>query len=175
MNVYRPFNPQNDQTQKDFFDTQLALIQNNVTENTIILGDFNLDQLKAHDLTYSHKNYFEALNVCLNHLNLIQMVTFETWSRTINNVVCSSVIDHIYIKDPTKIGTIYPISPPFGDHLLIIIETSIKKSPKADLLRRNWKNYTPAQLNEIIQDTDWNIEFDIVQAYWNKFECKLID
>ena len=51
MKVYRPFNPQNDQTQKDFFDTQLALIQNNVTENTIILGDFNLDQLKAHDLT----------------------------------------------------------------------------------------------------------------------------
>ena len=30
--VYQPFNPQNDQTQKDFFDTQLALIQKNVTE-----------------------------------------------------------------------------------------------------------------------------------------------
>ena len=47
MNVYRPFNPQNAQTQRDFFDTQLAIIKNNFTENTIILGDFNLDQLKV--------------------------------------------------------------------------------------------------------------------------------
>ena len=139
MNVYRPFNPQNAQTQRDFFDTQLAIIKNNLTENTIILGDFNLDQLKANDLTYSHKNYFAALNECFNPLYLLQMVTFETWSRTINNVVCSSTIDHIYVKDPTKINTIYPITPPFGDHSIIIAEIQIKKAPKADLYRRNGK------------------------------------
>ena len=103
------------------------------------------------------------------------MVTFETWSRTINNAVCSSAIDHIYIKDPTKISSTYPITPPFGDHLIIIIETTIKKAPKTDLYRRNWRNYTPAKLNEAIRGTDWNIEFDSVQAYWNEFERKLIE
>ena len=175
INIYRPFNPVNGMTQKDFFEAQLAIIKDNFTTNSIILGDFNLDQSKILDHTYSHKNYFTSLNDCFSHLNLIQLVKFETWSRIINNVVITSTIDHVYVKDPTKITSVYPIIAPFGDHKLIMVETMTNKSPEIDVFRRNWKNYTPIKLANLLHKTDWQINFDSVQAYWNAFESKLIE
>ena len=47
--IYRPFNP-TDVTQKQFFDAQLEFIKQNTNHNTIVLGDFNLDHRKKHDI-----------------------------------------------------------------------------------------------------------------------------
>ena len=46
INLYRTFNPQNGQTQKQFFEAQILSITNLITPNTILLGDFNLDHKK---------------------------------------------------------------------------------------------------------------------------------
>ena len=105
-----------------FFKYQLEIIKSNTTPTTIIVGDFNLDQTKLYDLTFMHRNYFNSLKEKFTPLNLIQLVKFPTWSRTINNAVCTSTIDHMYTKDPTSIKAIYLINPPFGDHIAVIIE-----------------------------------------------------
>jgi hypothetical protein len=42
-NIYRCFNPSNNLSQREFFIYQLGLISNAYSNNTILLGDFNLD------------------------------------------------------------------------------------------------------------------------------------
>ena len=44
VNQYRTSSPQANQMQKDSFITQKALIYNVITNKTILLGDFKLDQ-----------------------------------------------------------------------------------------------------------------------------------
>ena len=175
INMYRPFTPPNDQTQKQFFDSQLLILKNNITSNTIVLGDLNLDQAKILDLNYSHKNYFNSLIENLEPHNLIQMVNFPTWSRVINNMYCSSIIDHVYIKDPTLIRAIYPIIPPFGDHCVVVTEIKSKQEKKPNTFRRNWSKYNKAILIEHLNKTNWQINHDCVQSYWNCLESKLIE
>ena len=112
INLYRTFSPQTNQTQKDFFITQMALVSNAITKNTVLLGDFNLDHKKRFDVTYSHKNYFAILNLIIEQNNLTQIITFDTWSRIINNVKHSSVIDHIYTNGLVNtINLIYDTPP----------------------------------------------------------------
>ena len=69
----------------------------------------------------------------------------------------------------------YPVTPPFGDHQLIIFSIPSKKSPVPKTYRRNWATYSPQNLLLRLQEVDWNIQFDGVQAYWNSFESKLIE
>ena len=42
INVYRSFNPPNNQTQREHFDSLLNLLNANITNNTVMIGDFNL-------------------------------------------------------------------------------------------------------------------------------------
>ena len=58
---------------------------------------------------------------------------------------------------------------------MIVIETLIKQALKPDALRCNWRNCTPAKLQSLLQETNWQINYDSVQAYWNTVECKLIE
>lgn len=130
INLYRPFNPLNNLNQIQFFEKQLDIIKSNFTSSTIVVGDFNLDQNKLFDISYSHKNYFTLLTETFTHLELIQLVRFPTWSRTINNAVCQSTLDHVYTKDPTIVKSIYPINAPFGDHVVVIMELNLKQTKK---------------------------------------------
>ena len=98
ITMYRPFNPQSVHTQKEFFDLQLQIVKSNINRNTIFLGDFNVDQRKNLGPQYGHKLYFESLRNAFKQHNLIQIVTFNTLSRVINNTIKSSTIDHIYLK-----------------------------------------------------------------------------
>ena len=56
INVYRSFAPQHNVTQRDKFVYQLGLIKQAFTTSSILLGDFNLDWQRRHDISYSHKN-----------------------------------------------------------------------------------------------------------------------
>ena len=42
---------------------------NRQKQKTIILGDFNLDELKKLNVEYFHKSYFEEQNAILNKTN----------------------------------------------------------------------------------------------------------
>ena len=95
INVYRSFAPQHDVSQRDKFGYQLDLIETAFTSNTILLKDFNLDWLKRHGLEYSHRNYFNNMDIRLEAFDTNQVVDFITWTRTANGVVNESVLDHI--------------------------------------------------------------------------------
>ena len=148
---------------------------NSTNQNTIIVGDFNLDHSKKYDVTYSHKNYFTTLNEEFDQLQLLQIVNFHTWSRVINSTLCSSIIDHIYIRDTTIITNLCSIAPPFGDHLLITFTIRSLRSSNSSSYKRNWKNYNKSILNENLAHQDWDLEHDDVQACWNSFESKLVE
>ena len=173
INVYRSFNPQNNQTQREHFDSLLENLKSNANTKTIILGDFNLDYRKRFDINYSHKNYYLALNESLQ--DFMQIITFPTWSRTVNNVNRESIIDHVYIQDPTSIFNLAECTPTFGDHKLIKFSISTGKNESKITFKRNWKNYNKEILISELSKVDWNIINDDVQSYWNSFESQLIE
>ena len=71
--------------------------------NTVLLGDFNLNYEKIYDDNYAHKNLFSDFDEILHDCELVQMVDFVTWSRMVGPNLRSSILDHIYVKDPVKI------------------------------------------------------------------------
>ena len=67
---------------------------------------------KTQNVTHTNKNLFKILNSTFDDLNLIQLVEFPTWQRIINNVKKESIIDHVYVHDPTIIKKYYTQNTP---------------------------------------------------------------
>ncbi len=63
-------------------------------------------------------------------------MNFPTWSRVVNNVRRESIINQIYVGDPTAITSISTVISIFGDHILITIEygksKKVTKIPKEE-------------------------------------------
>ena len=95
VNLYRPFNPKQ-LPEQTFFCNQITKLDGLIFNNTIILGDFNLDLNKEHNENYTKRSYFTLMKNILGHHGLSQIVTEDTWSRTVNGVKLSSRIDHVY-------------------------------------------------------------------------------
>ena len=93
----------------------------------------------------------------LAEFNLIQLVKFETWSRMERR---SSILDHIYLRDPTLVTDLKYVNPFFGDHVLV--EFMINVVTRC----REWRNYSKDILNEKLSSVEWNIEIVDVQQYW---------
>ena len=107
VNLYRQFNPPNNLSQVEHFSLQINKIKDVLAtlngRKIIIAGDFNLDDTKRNAMEYRYKNLFEIQNASFDELNLIQIIEFPTWQRIINNVLKESVLDHVYVQDPTII------------------------------------------------------------------------
>ena len=105
INCYRLFNPPNNQSQNEHFALQLEMIDKIITNpngrKIIIAGDFNLDNDNRYSSNYRYKNLFDIQNAIFDNHHLIQIIEFPTWQRVINNVLKQSILDHVYVKDPT--------------------------------------------------------------------------
>ena len=174
INIYRSFNP-NGETAKELFTRQLFLINAAFNDDTVIMGDFNLDFARRHDVSYERKNYFELFEEKLGDLNLIQMVKFVTWSRLIGLVLRSSILDHIYVNGVTLIKNVTHNKPCFGDHELVMAQICIDKPKLKTITRRNWRNYSKNELCLKLSGVDWSNNANCVQEMWNDFENKLIE
>ena len=130
INIYRSFNPQDGSTAREFFHLQINKVRAAFTENTILLGDFNLDWQKKCTQTYQYRNYFEYLLTSLNDFSFTQMVKFPTWSRNVNNVHRESVLDHVYVTNPCFVTNLGGNDPYFGDHKLISFNYATKSTKK---------------------------------------------
>ena len=179
INVYRLFNPPENRTQRDHFSYQLTLIKNALLEDTarqpIIVGDFNLNDALKYQIDYSNHYLFAMLNHEFENQNLVQIVKFPTWSRIVNNLLKSSILDHIYIKDVTLINNVQSFKPMVGDHLLVTFNVNEQHQKPELFLKRNWQKYSKEKL--IIELNNVNFECNIfsVQDFWNHFEHKLIN
>ena len=70
--------------------------------NMILLGDFNLDYNKKHDVSYASNNMFEIFDEEQLSESLIQIVKFKTWSRIVNNSLKESTSDLIELNPYTS-------------------------------------------------------------------------
>ena len=56
---------------------------------------------------------FSDFDEVLAEFKLIQLVKFETWSRMVGTERRSSILDHIFIKDPTLVSAFKICKPVF--------------------------------------------------------------
>ena len=119
INIYRSFNP-NGLTQREQFLIQCEKISLACNKDTIIIGDMNLDYNRRDDVNYQYGQLFEVFNDKLSRFNLLQLVNFDTWFRTVGAVNRSSLLDHIYVPDVISVTNITHETPMFGDHQLVM-------------------------------------------------------
>ena len=115
INIYRCFNPQEGISSREKFNIQLELINHAITKNTILMGDLNLDYKKIGYPDYALSSLFDDFDLKLAQHNLIQLVKFSRWERLILNQIKCSILDHVYIKNPTEISSLSHIKPALGD------------------------------------------------------------
>ena len=175
INIYRSFKPLNNVNQRIKFQTQLNVIKNSMTKNTIVLGDFNLDDSKRYNIDYPYKNLFLDFDETLSDFGLIQLVKFTTWSRLVNHTLKSSILDHIYTSDSTTVDSVTSFSPNFGDHLMVNFNLNLKSLPPTEITKRNWTHYSKTALCNELSAVDWDLGINDVQQYWNVFENLLVN
>ena len=86
-----------------------------------MLGDFNVNDGKKFDPNYAYSNYFNDIDETFSQYGILQLIDFITWSRLVNNVLKSSILDHLYVMDATIVINISSFKPCYGDHLLILM------------------------------------------------------
>ena len=175
ISIYRTFKPQENITAREKFNYQLNLIKIALTPESILLGDFNIDDAKRFEVNYTNRNLFCDFEEKLSYFGLFQHINFATWSRLIGGDLKSSILDHIYSNNPTSVTETSSITPAFGDHLLIYIDYALKSDPIVPTYKRDWRRYSKELLNIELGKIDWNINVSCVQEYWNVFENKLIN
>ena len=173
INIYRSFNPQG-LSAKDSFQNQLNVCSNSFNYNTVLIGDFNLNENKKHDVNYSHAGLYEMLDEKLSHLNVVQLVNFDTWSRSVGTSHQSSLLDHIYVIRPDLVQNITHKTPCFGDHELVMATLNGRKIHQKTTLQRDWRGYSKELLLDKLRRVNWVNEETTVQEIWNDFEVKLI-
>ena len=117
---------------------------------------------------------FDDFDNALSEFNLVQVKDFNTWSRLVGADVRSSLLDHVYIKDPTVLSNVKFTNPFFGDHVLVEFQVNAVIKMADPVKRRNWRGYSKETLINKLTGVDWKIEINDVQQYWNVFESKLI-
>ena len=95
INLYRSFRPPDGDSATNFFARQLRLVKNALCTNCFVMGDFNLDGGNDIRPDYSNRHLLDSLKTFAIESNLLQIVDFNTWSRTINGVKKESLLDHI--------------------------------------------------------------------------------
>ena len=151
-------------TQTEHFTNQLLAIsrlaQSLHGKKFIISGDFNLDGRSRHSLTYRCKHLFELQNNLFDDLNLIQQINFATWQRTVNNENRESILDHVYVQDPTIITEINTKISLIGDHRIVTFKINAKPDQIEQTIKRNWHAYTKEKLNHLLSSVDFSFEAD---------------
>ena len=70
------------------------------------MGDFILEVNMTMRPDFLYKTPLENLTEFATTNNLTQMVTFNTWSRTINGIRKESLLGHVYVDDMALIQII---------------------------------------------------------------------
>ena len=133
-----------------------------------------MDYRKKNDVNYCTAQLFSIFDDRLEDLNLVQLVKFDTWSRTVELVVRSSILDHIYGNVIDLVKNVCHMKPIFGDHELIMADVSISRPISKVTWGRDWRHYSKEKLVYQLSLVDWTNDAHNVQQLWNDFEAKLI-
>ena len=116
----------------------------------------NLNFAEKNDINYSHVRYFDDFDNVLSDKDLIQLIEFPTWSRIVNDILMESILDHIYVKDPTLVSEIQSTKPLFGDHLLVSVTIRLEKKASVSSFRRDGRKYSKEVLLSELSLVDWS-------------------
>ena len=174
ISIYRTFQPQDGSTSRDHFNKQLKIIDKATTPNTILLGDWNLDENKRYLINYNQRQLFNDFNQILGHHQFNQLVREPTWERMVEGNLRDSIIDHIYTNDELTISNVKLLNMSFGDHKMVVamISNEIDKEI-LKIKRRNWKHYSKDSLVDELLRVNWHEEIDSVQELWNSYEQEI--
>ena len=76
--------------------------------------------------------------------------------------------------DLTVISNLTSSRPYFGDHLMVELTVNGPKRDKEITMRRDWRRYSGGLLTDMLNQINWQVEFDDVQSCWNHFENNII-
>ena len=180
INVYRSFRPQGLMSADALFKAQLDLIKGALSPNCFVIGDFNLDASMAFRDDYYNKKLLRSLIDFTLENNLDQIVTFDTWSRTINGSIKTSILDHIYTNNNAIVNNLNFETPTFGDHVLVMATLTNKNFKGIEMkIKRNWNLYTPQAVAVAISCgiNLMNNQYDNlnVQEQWNQLERVMVE
>ena len=98
-----------------------------------------------------HDNYKIPLELLQNFVlenNLLQVITFNTWRRTINGIRKQSLLDHICVSNVESVTSVNYIEATFGDHVSAFAQLNLKEvNPVKIVLKGDWKKYVGVCLN----------------------------
>ena len=179
INLYRSFSQQGAVTPELRFTAQVNIIKsailNNPTLTPIVVGDFNLNYSLNHNITYNYKRLFDILNELVAGCGLTQIVNFPTWCRNINGIDKESILDHIYLRDTTRLNSLDNITSEIGDHKLIIIDISTMEVKPKVTMKRTWREYSQELLLNRLSGCEFDYSITNVQQFWNNLENKIIN
>ena len=179
INIYRSFSSNDNASPTDRFLNQIQIIKRaieaNPNKHPIVLGDLNLDFNKIYSSDYNFSNLYDNLLEVFEPLGLIQLINFETWSRFVQQVKKSSIIDHVYTRLPDLVQNINPIDTEIGDHRLIKFSIIGKQTDQKITYKRDWRYYNKQNLVNFLNTVQFNMNLDCVQETWNRFENKIIN
>ena len=116
--LYRTYQLTTHHSHLSAFEEQILVLKNICDQNlkTIIMGDFNLDQMRRNDRSYHHSRLYEVWKNFETEHTLLQLVTFTTWARAERGVLKTSLLDHIYANNKSIIDTIEELAAVVSDH-----------------------------------------------------------
>jgi hypothetical protein len=175
--IYRPWKNIDGLSQENAFQNQVNEMKQLIPRNSecIIVGDFNINYTKRNNRNIVNRSLTQVLNNLVENHLLEQVVSFDTWSRTVNGQFRSSIIDHVYVNNPGKIKSVTPLSIPISDHIPVKVEYEHQnKSVRRTIMVRNWKNYSREKWIELLRREDWSITQQTVQDISNHLETMIL-
>ncbi len=143
--IYRPWKDAEGLSQETAFGNQVEEMKRLIPSRAecIILGDFNINYAKRNNQNLVNRALSQTLKKMVETHSLEQMVTFNTWFRTVNGKLKSSILDHIYVNKTGIIKLITSLSIPISDHIPVKLEYEFQnKSVRKTAMLRNWKGYS---------------------------------
>ena len=158
--IYRP--PSSDMSNM----VKLVDILQNLDDNTVLIGDFNLPNINWQDTTATKARARRLVEAMANG-NLVQLVHFPTHQKgnTLDLVITNSPDKIVHIEDGGKLGK--------SDHCILNIGIVANPLKKVSLTKRpNWSKANVEELRAEILAVNWVELFgnEDVESCWEKFK-----
>src|SRR5688572_1861759 len=150
--VYRP--PGTDVRAFNDEFVQLLSVLTTKTRDIYILGDFNIDLLKAQD----HPPTSKFLDIMSSH-HFLPSITQPTRITTTS----STLIENIFSNRTSKVVDSYILASDISDHLPILARinlTPIAEDTTANLVTRNINAASCEQFKTLLSQVDWSVVSD---------------
>ena len=139
----------------------------------MVCGDFNLDHNKRSVQNYPNSRLYDEWNETATAFDLIQLIKEDTWSRTCQGTVRTSLLDHANTNVQQLIETTDVVKLEISDHCLITISTKgvMREEKDSYFTYTCWKNYTKEKLIHELGKFDFqNMEIGTVEQMADNFD-----